>query len=137
MKSNKTESELLVVQLHKTLKSLERLKEALAVSLSQNPLALDATIQRFEFTFENLWKLVKIYLKVVHGVDCYSPKSCFSELVKIDNTVNERFLLKLLHYRNLTVHTYDENTAAEVYAFIQGNIQRLEEVIFSLKEQIE
>ena len=40
----------------------------------------DATIQRFEFFFELLWKVVKTYLKEAHAIECASPKSCFCEI---------------------------------------------------------
>jgi nucleotidyltransferase-like protein len=39
-------------------RSLDRLGEALAVS-EDEPLAVDGTIQRFEFTFELFWKAVR------------------------------------------------------------------------------
>ena len=38
-------------------RSLERLAEALGVAADE-PLAIDGTIQRFEFTFELFWKVV-------------------------------------------------------------------------------
>ena len=39
--------------------ALDRFDEALAVPLS-NPLAIDGTIQRFEFSFELSWKAIKV-----------------------------------------------------------------------------
>jgi hypothetical protein len=39
-------------------RSLERLAEALSVRADE-PLAIDGTIQRFEFTFEPFWKAVR------------------------------------------------------------------------------
>ena len=37
----------------------------------------DATIQRFEYTFEALWKFLKEYLKEKEGIVSNSPKACF------------------------------------------------------------
>ncbi len=44
----------------------------------------DATIQRFEYTFEAIWKFLKEYLKEKEGIICNSPKSCYRELFKLD-----------------------------------------------------
>ena len=38
----------------------------------------DGVIQRFEFTFELLWKTVKIFLEY-EGFRCVSPRSCIKE----------------------------------------------------------
>ena len=42
----------------------------------------DASIQRFEYTFETVWKLLKGYLFQHHGIDAGSPKACFREAFK-------------------------------------------------------
>ncbi len=39
----------------------------------------DSAIQRFEFTYELLWKCVKFYLYEVHGVVCISSRICLRE----------------------------------------------------------
>ncbi len=39
----------------------------------------DASIQRFEYTFESLWKLLKVYLQQEEGIICNAPKRCFRE----------------------------------------------------------
>jgi nucleotidyltransferase substrate binding protein (TIGR01987 family) len=59
----------------------KRLQEALDISLDE-PLALDGTIQRFEFTFEITWKTLRAYLDD-QGIHCYSPKDCLKEAFKM------------------------------------------------------
>lgn len=39
----------------------------------------DAAIQRFEYTFETTWKVLKVYLKEREGIIANSPKSVFRE----------------------------------------------------------
>jgi nucleotidyltransferase substrate binding protein (TIGR01987 family) len=39
----------------------------------------DATIQRFEYTFEAVWKALREHLLEMEGIVCNSPKSCFRE----------------------------------------------------------
>lgn len=57
------------------LKSLETLEDILKKPFSI--IVRDATIQRFEYTFEALWKFLKEYLKEKEGIICNSPKGCF------------------------------------------------------------
>jgi hypothetical protein len=54
--------------------------EAFAAALSlTNPddLQRDGCIQRFEFTFEAVWKCGMRYLSEMEGVVALSPKGCF------------------------------------------------------------
>jgi hypothetical protein len=58
------------------LKSLEDiLKEKKTV------IVRDASIQRFEYTFEAVWKYVRKYLEIKEGLICNSPKACFKSLL--------------------------------------------------------
>lgn len=71
----------------------ERIKTALvklhelAVKSDLSEVERDALIQRFEFSFELLWKCVKEYLYVEEGIDAASPKKvirCCWELGLLD-----------------------------------------------------
>ncbi|MDP2218037.1 MAG: nucleotidyltransferase substrate binding protein [Methanolobus sp.] len=62
-------------------RALRTLEEVLREPLS--PIVRDASIQRFEYTFEVTWKLTKEYMKDVEGIVCNSPKSCFREAFRI------------------------------------------------------
>jgi len=77
----------------------------------------DASIQRYEFTFELLWKTIKIYLKEEEGVICNSPKSCFRDLKSFLNLSEEELelCLEMTNDRNLSVHTYSEKMAKDLY----------------------
>ena len=77
----------------------------------------DAAIQRFEYTFEATWKLIKEYLLEMEGIVCNSPKSCFREAFKM-GLVNEDESMQALYMtddRNMTTHTYHEDVAEEIY----------------------
>lgn len=56
------------------MKALDSLAEALRMPFSL--IVRDASIQRFEYTFESVWKLLKAYLGVLEGIACNSPKQC-------------------------------------------------------------
>ena len=63
------------VQLENFENATERLKAALEYDPLELDIVMDATIQRFEFTFETAWKSMKLAAKAV-GYDCKSPKGC-------------------------------------------------------------
>lgn len=88
----------------------------LAVKPDLSDVERDALIQRFEFSFELLWKCAKEYLYVVEGIDAASPKKvirCYRELGLLDDE-QTREALQMADDRNLTTHTYDETFAQAV-----------------------
>ena len=99
-------------------KALKTLKEA--IDMDFTVVVRDAVIQRFEYTFELLWKTIKAYLKEKEGIICNSPKSCFRELFSL-NLIKQKeteILLEMTDKRNLTSHTYIETIAQEIYSRI-------------------
>jgi nucleotidyltransferase substrate binding protein (TIGR01987 family) len=96
-------------------RALDSMAEALAMPFTV--IVRDASIQRFEYTFESVWKVLKEYLDALEGVVCNSPKQCFREALKAGLlTVEETELcLAMTDDRNLTSHTYIEAVAASIY----------------------
>lgn len=98
--------------------SAARLAEA--VAQPDSDLIRDATIQRFEFTFEVVWKTLKLYLER-QGYECGGPrttlKKAFAENIFPNAEEAERWLL-MLDDRNLTSHAYDEELATRIYRSI-------------------
>ena len=99
----------------------------------------DASIQRFEYTFEIAWKMLKRQLELdianKSEVDAFSKKTLF-------RVGAERALLKdveawfdFLEKRNLTTHTYDEACAADVYASIANFIGAADYLLEQLKKR--
>jgi nucleotidyltransferase substrate binding protein (TIGR01987 family) len=98
--------------------SANRLAEAVAQPESE--LIRDATIQRFEFTFEVVWKTLKLYLER-QGYECGGPRStlkkAFAENLIPTPEEADRWL-RMLEDRNLTSHAYDEALARQIYRHI-------------------
>ena len=98
--------------------STSRLAEAVAQTESE--LIRDATIQRFEFTFEVIWKTMKLYLER-QGYECGGPRStlkkAFAENLIPTPEEADRWL-QMLEDRNLTTHAYDEMLARQIYGHI-------------------
>jgi nucleotidyltransferase substrate binding protein (TIGR01987 family) len=74
----------------------------------------DSAIKRFELTFELAWKVIKNYLSN-EGIIVKSPKEAFSEAFKQGILEDDPIWIEIIQTRNLTVHTYDEETANQVY----------------------
>ena len=83
----------------------------------KNAIVRDATIQRFEYTFEAMWKALKFYLLNIEGQNCNSPKQCIRSAgqVGILNAEETELALKLADDRNLTTHTYIEAVADKIF----------------------
>lgn len=95
-------------------KALTRFEEALKFPHDEGRGYIDATIQRFEFTIELFWKLLKrlLYAK---GVEAQFPKDVLRSAYQGKLINNEKMWLAMLNDRNQTSHTYDEELADEIY----------------------
>jgi len=129
--------EVLKEQSQRAQDAIERLKESLSYDIQSIPIALDAVIQRFEFTYEMLWKLARLILKYNYDQECNSPRQCFKLLVRLRIFDNEEFLMDLITARNLTAHTYNQKYAKEIYDFVKNNIEELVNLLFSLKQVLD
>lgn len=129
-----------IEQFNKALNALNNALEQYDKPFVANDFALKKTviagcIQSFEFTFETLWKLLK-HIAEEEGISVNSPKSAFKAaftLGFIDETEEEIFYQILLK-RNLTVHTYNEDTANEIFNFIR---EKAFKAIVNIKDKIE
>jgi nucleotidyltransferase substrate binding protein (TIGR01987 family) len=77
----------------------------------------DSAIQRFEFTFELVWKTLKAYLGD-QGVQVYSPRDSLREAFRAGLIDDDPVWLKTVELRNLTSHTYHEPTADTIYEML-------------------
>ena len=114
-------------------KALRTLKE-----ISQEPYSVivrDAAIQRFEYTFEAFWKLLRDYLRETEGIRCNSPKSCFREALSVGLVSEEQTMtcLEMTDDRNLTSHTYIEEVAEQIYRRIEGYCKVMEDIFNFVK----
>jgi nucleotidyltransferase substrate binding protein (TIGR01987 family) len=108
---------------------METLKEIVDESFSV--IVRDATIQRFEYTFEALWKFLKEYLKEREGVICNSPKSCFRELFLLEMITEEETVkfLEITDDRNMTFHTYKEEVSKILYEKMSNHYILMEKLM--------
>jgi len=124
--------EKLTIIAEDTKNALGTLKEILETPYSV--IVRDATIQRFEYSFEIFWKFLKENLRVKEGIICNSPKSCFREAFNVKLLIEEETItaLEMTDDRNLTAHTYHEEVADEIYRKIKNYYKLMDKVYRNL-----
>ena len=82
----------------------------------------DASIQRFEYSFEALWKAAQAVLVDRLGVQANSPKPVIRACLEngLLTEAETRLALAMVDHRNLTSHTYNEALADEIFAALPG-----------------
>lgn len=96
----------------KAMKQLER-----AVQQPKNEFIRDSVIQRFEFTYELAWKMLKLRLEA-DAVIARTPKETLQEALQAGFVEDGNAWSELQKMRNLTSHAYDEILADKVYAYV-------------------
>jgi len=76
------------------------------------------TIQFFEMSFELAWKTLKDYLEEEGFSDVKSPKSTIKKAFELSLILDGHMWLEALENRNLAAHTYDDETAQEIFELI-------------------
>lgn len=110
-------------------KAVERLEEAL--NEEKNDLVRDATIKRFEFSFDLAWKLLKARLEEEKGIVCHSPKGCFREAYTAGILDYDNYWLDITDLRNKTARIYDQQLAEEVYAALPKVLEYFKKLLRS------
>ena len=114
-------------------RALDRLGEALAQP-EDNPLAIDGTIQRFEFAMELYWKALRRLL-LREGVATTTPREALQQAFRAGWLDDETAWLQMLRDRNETSHTYNEKTARRVYTSIRAGFPEMARTYPRLRAQ--
>ena len=100
-------------------KALSRLEEALKKDLSDD-IIVDGIIQRFEFTFEQSWKVMKLYLEDQGILDeAVAPRSTIRCAFKHKLISDGDIWIEMMLDRNRTSHMYDETTALNIVKLVK------------------
>ncbi len=114
-----------LVEFEKAVKSLKQ-----ALSLDKNDIVRDATIQRFEFSVELAWKSAK----KVMGTSTSAPKQVVREMGQNGIIEDVTYWLQAIDHRNLSVHTYNEVLAEQVYNFAKSFLAEFEKLLNKLEQ---
>lgn len=106
----------------------------LALEQPKTEFTRDAVIQRFEYTFELSWKMLKRYLRLEAGIEEYNLKNLL-------RAAGQQHLIKdvdawftYLKAHNLTSHTYNEQTAEETYSIAQQFLPDAQKLLNNLEK---
>jgi nucleotidyltransferase substrate binding protein (TIGR01987 family) len=111
--------------------ALARLEEVCQQPLDKNNIVLDATVQRFEFTYELFWKTLKLLLEE-EGIIATTPKGVLREAYQVQWIADEKLWLTMLEDRNRTSHIYSEKEAAAIYERIKLYFPEMKKVFDEL-----
>ena len=101
-------------------KALARLSEAVDLLVdnvnegSEFDLLKEGLIQRFEYTHELAWKVMKDYLEYQGYVDIRGSRDAIRKSLEL-NILSDRRWMATIEARNLTSHNYDDETANNIY----------------------
>ena len=98
----------------KTGKALAAFKVMLGKPMDKDRGNIDASIQRFEFSIELFWKLLKRILES-RGQDVRYPKDVLQEAYAGNLIDHETVWLTMLEDRNITSHAYNQELADAIY----------------------
>lgn len=102
------------------VKALSQLKSAVELA-RQRPLSKleeQGLIQSFEYTHELAWNALKDFLESRGVHNLYGSKDATREAFKTGLIENGEAWMDMIKSRNLTTHTYNETTAAQIASAI-------------------
>lgn len=116
-------------------KALKALKQMVDKPSQEDRSNIDAAIQRFEFTFELFWKLLKKIL-LVEGLEVAYPRETL-QTAYLGGLINDdQIWINMLNDRNQTSHTYDEELADKIYQNIKLYYPIMDKTFGQLKKRI-
>lgn len=116
-------------------RAMAALQEAL-LHPPANELERDGVIQRFEYTFELVWKTSKRVLDGM-GIKSNSPRSVIRDLAQQGMLADVKLWFDFLNGRNYTTHIYNEDVAKWVISLCLPFFGAATDLIAKLKDEAE
>jgi nucleotidyltransferase substrate binding protein (TIGR01987 family) len=114
-------------------KALGRLVEAVEV-IGPNVLEKDGTVQRFEFTFEIAWKLLKDAVNYL-GVEAVAPRMVIKEAFALGLVKDFYKWEEMLNFRNIVSHEYSNAKSEDAFEQIKDKfLDELKELVVVIKK---
>jgi len=108
------------------LRAVHQLEKA--VQQPKDEFIRDAVIQRFEFTHELSWKMLKLRLEV-EDIFAQTPRETWQKSLQAGLIKDGNNWTDMQRMRNLTSHTYSEQLAEEVYNYVvQSGLKNFQEL---------
>lgn len=118
----------------KALSTLRELTDKPNLSLIER----DAAIQRFEYTFETVWKVAQAFLAEVEGITANSPKSAVraSWQAGLLDEATSKLALQMCDARNMTAHTYNEKIAMTISHQLEDYVRVFEAWLTAIERKL-
>lgn len=127
----KSKLENLIKQLREAFKRFEDVMQK-----EKDEYIRDSAIQRFEFTFELVWKTLKVYLESEKGLRVYSPRDAVKSAFQVGLIGDDIKWIEMIETRNLTSHVYNEEIAEKVYKSISSYLPLIRKLVDDLSAHI-
>ena len=115
-------------------KALQALEQIVNKPMETDRSNIDASIQRFEFSIELFWKVLKKIIESQGGKASF-PKEVFGQAYEAELIDDEKMWLQMLNDRNQTLHTYDEELANRIYENIKSYSPFMTKTFIQLKQK--
>lgn len=113
-----------IQRLNNYRKALNRLTQAVRIVAGQmgseeeiDGLLKEGLIQRFEYTHELAWKVMKDYAEYQGYTDIRGSRDAIRKAFEMGLITDKRWM-ESIEDRNMTSHNYDDETAEEIYEAI-------------------
>ena len=103
-----------------------------ALRQPKNEFIRDSAIQRFELTFEIMWKCLKVHAEEA-GVRVFSPRDSLRAAFQLGIVPDDARWMRMLEDRNLMSHTYNEKTAEEIFSHLADYRSMMREALEALR----
>jgi len=108
-------------------KALKQLQDAVEL-MGERELSIlekQGFIQAFEYTHELAWKTLKDFLENRGNTGIYGSRDATKKAFALGLIDDGEIWMQMIQSRNLTSHTYDENTADEIIGIVKDlyNVQ--------------
>ena len=119
-------------------KALQSFEESVG-SETPSQIERDAAIQRFEYTVEAVWKAAQRYLQIIEGLSEGSPKGAVRRLREVGILEEDAATraLAMIDHRNLTVHTYNEALADQIYRHLRDYARLMQSWLSQMEKRIQ
>ena len=94
--------------------AVELLSEHIERKNTVDELLQEGLIQRFEYTHELAWKVMKDYAEYQGYTDICGSRDAIRKALEM-NLIDDKRWMNTIEDRNLTVHNYDNEIASEIY----------------------
>ena len=96
----------------------------------------EGLIQRFEYTHELAWNVMKDYAAYQGNTNVSGSRDATREALSIELIANGKIWMDMIGSRNKTSHTYNEETANEIFTMIMTDYHPVFEAFKNKMEEI-